>query len=51
MVFYCGSGVNACHSVLALTLAGRDDADPDAMKRLRTITEQITEDDPSLPIE
>jgi thiosulfate/3-mercaptopyruvate sulfurtransferase len=26
VVFYCGSGVTACHNVLALTLAGRDDA-------------------------
>ncbi len=26
VVFYCGSGVTACHNILALTLAGRDDA-------------------------
>lgn len=26
VVAYCGSGVNACHHLLALTLAGRDDA-------------------------
>jgi thiosulfate/3-mercaptopyruvate sulfurtransferase len=26
IVCYCGSGVTACHDILALTLAGRDDA-------------------------
>ena len=26
VIFYCGSGVTACHNILALTLAGREDA-------------------------